>query len=148
MSTMPDLFEPLQFAFMQRALLGSVLVAIVCAVVGVLVVLRGLAFLGDAVAHAAFPGIVIAFLLKTNLIVGGMIAAVLAAVSMGFLSRRGTIREDTAIGVVFSGMFALGIVLFSGIRQYTGDLLSERSGSGGGSSCSCPSIPSVRKLPA
>ena len=82
---MPDLFEPLQFAFMQRALLGSVLVAIVCAVVGVLVVLRGLAFLGDAVAHAAFPGIVIAFLLKSNLIVGGMIAAVLAAVSMGFL---------------------------------------------------------------
>jgi manganese/iron transport system permease protein len=121
---MPDLLEPLQFAFMQRALLGSILVAIVCAVVGVLVVLRGLAFLGDAVAHAAFPGIVIAFLLKSNLIVGGMIAAVLAAVSMGFLSRRGTIREDTAIGVVFSGMFALGIVLFSGIRQYTGDLLS------------------------
>ena len=121
---MPDLFEPLQYAFMQRALVGSLLVGIVCAVVGVLVVLRGLAFLGDAVAHAAFPGIVIAFLLKTNLIVGGMIAAVFAAVSMGILSRRATIREDTAIGVVFSGMFALGIVLFSGIRQYTGDLLS------------------------
>jgi manganese/iron transport system permease protein len=121
---MPDLLEPFQYAFMQRALVGSVLVGIVCAVVGVLVVLRGLAFLGDAVAHAAFPGIVIAFLLKANLIVGGMIAAVLAAVSMGFLSRRGAIREDTAIGVVFSGMFALGIVLFSGIRQYTGDLLS------------------------
>jgi manganese/iron transport system permease protein len=121
---MPDLLEPLQFAFMQRALAGSILVAIVCAVVGVLVVLRGLAFLGDAVAHAAFPGIVIAFLLKANLVVGGMIAAVFAAVSMGLLSRRGTIREDTAIGVVFAGMFALGIVLFSGIRQYTGDLLS------------------------
>ena len=121
---MPDLLEPLQFAFMQRALAGSILVGTVCAVVGVLVVLRGLAFLGDAVAHAAFPGIVIAFLLKTNLVVGGMIAAVVAAVSMGLLSRRGTIREDTAIGVVFAGMFALGIVLFSGIRQYTGDLLS------------------------
>jgi manganese/iron transport system permease protein len=121
---MPDLLEPLQFAFMQRALIGSVLVGIVCAVVGVLVVLRGLAFLGDAVAHAAFPGIVIAFLLNANLIVGGMIAAVFAAISMGILSRRGAIREDTAIGVVFSGMFALGIVLFSGIRQYTGDLLS------------------------
>jgi manganese/iron transport system permease protein len=121
---MPDLLEPLQFAFMQRALAGSILVGIVCAVVGVLVVLRGLAFLGDAVAHAAFPGIVIAFLLKANLVVGGMIAAVFAAVAMGLLSRRGTIREDTAIGVVFAGMFALGIVLFSGIRQYTGDLLS------------------------
>ncbi|TMB79744.1 MAG: metal ABC transporter permease [Chloroflexi bacterium] len=123
MSTTPDLIEPLGFAFMQRALLGSLIVALVCAVVGVLVVLRGLAFLGDAVAHAAFPGIVIAFLLKTNLIIGGMVAAVLASVSMGVLSRRGTIREDTAIGVVFAGMFALGIVLFSRIRQFTGDLL-------------------------
>jgi manganese/iron transport system permease protein len=121
---MPDLFEPLQYAFMQRALVGSILVSIVCAVVGVLVVLRGLAFLGDAVAHAAFPGIVIAFLLNANLVVGGMAAAVFSAVAMGVLSRRATIREDTAIGVVFSGMFALGIVLFSGIREYTGDLLS------------------------
>jgi manganese/iron transport system permease protein len=120
---MPDLLEPLQYSFMQRALLGSVLVAIVCAGVGVLVVLRGLAFLGDAVAHAAFPGIVIAFLLKANLIVGGMISAVVAAISMGILTRRGALREDTAIGVVFAGMFALGIVLFSRIREFTGDLL-------------------------
>jgi manganese/iron transport system permease protein len=108
---------------MQRALLGSIIVGVLCAGVGVLVVLRGLAFLGDAVAHAAFPGIVIAFLLKTNLIVGGMIAGVLASVSMGVLVRRGRIREDTAIGVVFAGMFALGVVLFSRIRQFTGDLL-------------------------
>src|SRR5439155_13416059 len=122
-NTMPDLLEPLQFGFMQRALIGSVLVGVVCAAVGVLVVLRGLAFLGDAVAHAAFPGIVIAFLVKANLILGGMAAAVLASVSMGFISRRGAVREDTAIGVVFAGMFALGIVLFSRIRQFTGDLL-------------------------
>ena len=120
---MPDLLEPLQFSFMQRALAGSVVVAIVCASVGVLVVLRGLSFLGDAVAHAAFPGIVIAFLLKANLIVGGMISAVVASVSMGLLTRRGALREDTAIGVVFAGMFALGIVLFSRIREFTGDLL-------------------------
>jgi manganese/iron transport system permease protein len=120
---MPDLLEPLQYTFMQRALAGSVIVGVVCAAVGVLVVLRGLAFLGDAVAHAAFPGIVIAFLLKANLILGGMISAVLAAVAMGALSRRGAVREDTAIGVVFAGMFALGVVLFSRIRQFTGDLL-------------------------
>jgi manganese/iron transport system permease protein len=124
MSTIPDLLEPLQFGFMQRALIGSLIVGVLCAVVGVLVVLRGLAFLGDAEAHAAFPGIVIAFLLKANLIVGGMIAGVLASVSMGVLVRRGRIREDTAIGVVFAGMFALGIVLFSRIRQFTGDLLA------------------------
>jgi manganese/iron transport system permease protein len=120
---MADPLEPLQFAFMQRALLGSLIVGIVCAAIGVFVVLRGLAFLGDAVAHAAFPGIVIAFLLKVDLIVGGMVAAVLASVSMGFLARRGAVREDTAIGVVFAGMFALGIVLFSRIREFTGDLL-------------------------
>lgn len=120
---MPDLFEPFQYTFMQRALVGSVLVGIVCAGVGVFVVLRGLAFLGDAVAHAAFPGVVIAFLLEVNLVIGGMVAAVVAAITMGTLSRRGVIREDTAIGVVFSGMFALGIVLFSGITTYTGDLL-------------------------
>ena len=120
---MPEVFEPLQYAFMQRAFVGSVLVGIVCAGVGVFVVLRGLAFLGDAVAHAAFPGVVIAFLLDVNLIIGGMVAAVVAAITMGTLARRGVIREDTSIGVVFSGMFALGIVLFSGITTYTGDLL-------------------------
>ena len=120
---MADPLEPLQFAFMQRALMGAVLVGVVCAAIGIFVVLRGLAVLGDAVAHAAFPGIVIAFLLKVDLIVGGMVAAVLASVSMGVLARRGTVREDTAIGVVFAGMFALGIVLFSRIREFTGDLL-------------------------
>ena len=122
-TTVPDLLEPLQYGFMQRALIGSLLVGVVCAAIGVLIVLRGLAFLGDAVAHAAFPGIVIAFLLKVNLIIGGMVAAVFASVSMGILARRGAVREDTAIGVVFAGMFALGIVLFSRIRQFTGDLL-------------------------
>lgn len=108
---------------MQRALIGSVIVGVVCAAVGVLVVLRGLAFLGDAVAHAAFPGVVIAFLMKGNLILGGMVAGVLASLSMGILARRGRVSEDTAIGVVFAGMFALGIVLFSRIREFTGDLL-------------------------
>jgi manganese/iron transport system permease protein len=124
MSTMPDLFEPLQYSFVQRALLGSILVGIVCASVGVFVVLRGLAFLGDAIAHAAFPGVVIAFLLKANLVLGGSIAAVLAAITIGNVARRSKLREDTVIGVVFSGMFALGVVLFSRIRTFTGDLLA------------------------
>lgn len=120
---MPDLLEPLQYAFVQRALVGATLVAAVCATIGVFVVLRGLAFLGDAIAHAAFPGVVAAFLLKTDLIVGGSIAAVASALSIGAVARRTGLREDTAIGVVFSGMFALGIVMFSSIRKYTGDLL-------------------------
>jgi manganese/iron transport system permease protein len=121
---MPDLFAPLQYSFVQRAIIGSVLVGIVCASVGIFVVLRGLAFLGDAIAHAAFPGVVIAFLLKANLVLGGSIAAVLAAITIGNVARRSKLREDTVIGVVFSGMFALGIVLFSRIRTFTGDLLA------------------------
>lgn len=120
---MADLLEPLQYGFVQRALVGAVIVAIVCASVGVFVVLRGLAFLGDAIAHAAFPGVVIAFLLKADLVLGGSIAAVISALTIGAVARRSGLREDTAIGVVFSGMFALGIVLFAGLRTYTGDLL-------------------------
>jgi len=120
---MPDLLEPLQYAFVQRALLAAVLVALVCASVGVFVVLRGLAFLGDAIAHAAFPGVVIAFLMKINIVIGGSIAAVASALAIGAVARRSGLKEDTAIGVVFSGMFAVGIVLFSSIRTYTGDLL-------------------------
>jgi manganese/iron transport system permease protein len=120
---MPDLLEPLQSAFVQRALLAAVLVALVCASVGVFVVLRGLAFLGDAIAHAAFPGVVIAFLMKINIVIGGSIAAVASALVIGAVARRSGLKEDTAIGVVFSGMFAVGIVLFSSIRTYTGDLL-------------------------
>jgi manganese/iron transport system permease protein len=123
MSTMPDLLEPLRYAFVQRALLAAVLVALVCASVGVFVVLRGLAFLGDAIAHAAFPGVVIAFLMKINIVIGGSIAAVASALVIGAVARRSGLKEDTAIGVVFSGMFAVGIVLFSSIRTYTGDLL-------------------------
>lgn len=120
---MSELLEPLGYGFMLRALAGALIVAAVCASVGVFVVLRGLAFLGDAIAHAAFPGVVIAYLLRLDLIVGGSLAAVAGALGMGALARRSGLREDTAIGVVFSGMFALGLVLFSGIRTYTGDLL-------------------------
>jgi manganese/iron transport system permease protein len=120
---MADLFEPLQYGFVQRALVGAIIVGVVCASVGVFVVLRGLAFLGDAIAHAAFPGVVIAFLLKVDLVLGGSIAAVVSALAIGAVARRSGLREDTAIGVVFSGMFALGIVLFASLRTYTGDLL-------------------------
>lgn len=120
---MPDLLEPLTYGFVQRALIGAALVAIVCASVGVFVVLRGLAFLGDAVAHIAFPGVVLAFFLKADLVLGGAVTAVGGALAIGLISRRSGLREDTIIGVVFSGMFALGVVLFSSIRSYTGDLL-------------------------
>src|SRR6185312_1235594 len=91
---------------------------------GAFVVLRGLAFIGDAVSHAAFPGLVIAFLLGIPLYIGGAVAAVATALAIGWVSRRGGLRFDTAVGVLFAGMFALGIVLFSTIDNYVADLFS------------------------
>jgi len=120
---MSEPLELLGYGFVQRALAGSVLVGIVCGSIGVFVVLRGLAFLGDAVAHAAFPGVVIAFLLRVNLLLGGSVAAIGAALGIGVAARRAGVREDVTIGIVFTGMFALGIALFSAIQGYTGDLL-------------------------
>src|SRR5262249_1244981 len=98
--------DPLQYEFFQRALAASALVGVVCAVVGTYMVLRGLAFLGDAISHAAFPGVVIAYLLKVPFYLGAAVAAVITSLAIGWVSRRGNLRGDTAIGVLFAGMFA------------------------------------------
>lgn len=119
---MEALLEPLGFGFFQRALVASVLAGVVCAVVGSYVVLKGLAFIGDAVAHAAFPGVVVAFILGAPYVIGGGIAAFLTAIGIGWVSRRARLRVDTAIGVVFAGTFALGIFLYSTIEGFVGDL--------------------------
>ena len=119
---MNALTDPLSFSFFVRALLASSMVGLVCAVVGTYMVLRGLAFMGDALSHAAFPGVVAAYLLKGPFYLGAAIAAVGTALAIGWISRRGNLRGDTAIGVLFAGMFALGIFLFSTIRNYVGDL--------------------------
>ena len=124
MSPLDLLLEPLQLGFMQRGLVAAILVGIVCAVIGAFVVLRGLAFIGDAVSHAAFPGLVIAFLLGIPLYVGGAVAAVTTALAIGWVARKGRLRFDTAVGVLFAGMFALGIALFSTIDDYVADLFS------------------------
>jgi ABC-type Mn2+/Zn2+ transport system permease subunit len=116
------LAAPLQFGFMQRGLAAAVLIAIVCAVIGAFVVLQELAFIGDALAHASFPGVVIAFLLQLNLALGGAIVGVLTALGIGAITRRGKLSQDTAIGVLFAGTFALGIALLSTVKNYTKDL--------------------------
>ena len=121
---MDVLIEPLGHAFFVRALLGAALVGTVCAVVGTFVVLRGLAFIGDAISHAAFPGVVAAFLLKGPYLLGAGIAAVATALAIGWVSRRARIRADTAIGVLFAGTFALGVFMFSSIQGYVADLFS------------------------
>lgn len=121
---MEALLEPLGSAFFVRALLAAALVGTVCAVVGTYVVLKGIAFIGDAIAHAAFPGVVAAFLLGLPYYLGASIAAVGTAVAIGVVSRRARIRTDTVIGVLFAGTFALGVFLYSTIEGYVADLFS------------------------
>ncbi|NLG27108.1 MAG: metal ABC transporter permease [Chloroflexi bacterium] len=120
------LVSPLTYAFMQRAFAAATIVGVVSAVLGTYVVLRGMAFMGDALAHAILPGVAVGYLVgggaRGPLLWWGMGAGVLAALGIGAISRRGHIREDTAIGVIFTGMFALGIVLISTAASYAADL--------------------------
>jgi manganese/iron transport system permease protein len=122
MSPLDAVLDPLAFPFFVRALVASTIVGLVCAVVGSYMVLRGLAFMGDALSHSAFPGVVIAYLLKGPFYLGAAVAAVATSLAIGWVTRRGQLRGDTAIGVLFAGMFALGIFLFSRIPNYVGDL--------------------------
>src|SRR5437773_1944482 len=108
--------EPLAYDFFLRALLASSMVGVVCAVIGSYMVLRGLAFMGDALSHSAFPGVVIAYLLRVPFYLGAAVAAVATALAIGWVTRRGNLRGDTAIGVLFAGMIvvslqAVGIIL-------------------------------------
>ncbi|WP_423224823.1 metal ABC transporter permease [Candidatus Amarolinea aalborgensis] len=116
------LLTPLAYGFMQRGLLAAVMVGILCAVIGCYVVLRSMAFLGDAMAHAILPGVAVAYLVQGNLIVGALVAAVLVALGIGLFSRQGTLKEDTAIGILFAAALSLGVVLISSIKTYAVDL--------------------------
>jgi ABC-type Mn2+/Zn2+ transport system permease subunit len=118
------LVAPFHYAFMQRAFLTAILVGVLCATMGTYVILRKLAFIGDGIAHASFAGIVIAYLRGTNFYLGAGIVAVITALGIGFVHRRGKISLDTTIGVLFTGAFALGIFLMSRQRTYSVDLQS------------------------
>ncbi|MBC8162213.1 MAG: metal ABC transporter permease [Roseiflexaceae bacterium] len=112
------ILEPFSFAFMRNGLLAATLVGLTCATIGVYVVLRRMAFIGDALAHTTLPGLVVAYLQGWNLFGGAIVAGLLTAVGIGWFSRRDAVREDTAIGVVFTAMFALGILLISTLRSF------------------------------
>lgn len=113
---------PLAYSFMQRGLLAALMVGVLCSVIGTYVVLRSMAFLGDAMAHAVLPGVALAYLFGGNLMFGALGAAVVVALGIGFFSRKGTLKEDTAIGILFTAALALGIALISSIRTYAVDL--------------------------
>jgi manganese/iron transport system permease protein len=112
------LIAPFRFGFMQTALLAAVLIGLACASIGVYVVLRRMAFIGDALSHTILPGVVVAYLGGWSLSVGALLAGICTALGIGWLSRREVIREDTAIGVVFTGMFALGVLLMSTVHSF------------------------------
>jgi manganese/iron transport system permease protein len=120
------ILEPLQYAFIIRGFMAAMMVGIICAVVGTYVVLRGMAFFGDALAHSILPGVAVGYLVGSGargpLFWWAMLASVLAAVGIGVISRGTKIKEDTAIGVIFAGMFALGVALISSVRGYSVDL--------------------------
>ncbi len=120
------LVEPFAFPFMIRALVAAVLAAAVCPVVGTYVVLRGMAFLGDALAHSILPGVAVGYLVgrgdRSTVLWWALGTAAGAALVMGAVARRARLKEDTAIGIVLAAMFALGIALISSVRGYAVDL--------------------------
>lgn len=111
---------------MVRGMLAAVIVGIVCAVLGTYVVLRGMAFFGDALAHAILPGVAVGYLVgggaRGPVFWWAMVTALVSAFGIGAVSRSTKIKEDTAIGIIFAGMFALGVALISTVRNYTADL--------------------------
>lgn len=129
MNPIEFLAAPLRHGFMQHAMLAIVIVGVICGVIGTFVTLRGLAFMGDALAHAIFPGVVIAFVLGGNYLVGALIAATVVSLGIGLVSQSGRLSNDTAIGVLFAGAFALGVAIISAQRTYARDVTTFLFGS-------------------
>ncbi len=122
MSLLNWFIEPLNFNFMLRALIAAIVVGIVSSVLGTYVILRGMAFFGDALAHTVLPGVVVAFIFGWPLAIGALVTGILTAIGIGALSSQGVLKEDTAIGVIFAGAFALGIAIISATGNYAVDL--------------------------
>ena len=115
--TIATLLEPFQFEFMVNALIITALIAVPAALLSCFMVLKGWSLMGDAISHAVFPGVVIAYMLGLPFALGAFVAGMFAAIATGFLKDNSRIKQDTVMGVVFSGMFGLGLVLFVWIRS-------------------------------
>ncbi|TBR59577.1 metal ABC transporter permease [Mastigocladus laminosus UU774] len=111
------LIEPLQYGFMQRSLVIAILVGMLCAVVGSYLMVQRLALLGDAISHSVLPGLAIAFLLGANIFIGAFIAGVVSTMCIALIRTRSPIKEDAAMGIVFSAFFALGVTLITVIQK-------------------------------
>lgn len=110
------IFEPLHYPFMQNALVTAVIVAVICAVLSCYLVLKGWSLMGDAISHAVLPGVVIAFTLGLPLLFGAFVSGLACALSVGYVKQNSRVKEDTVMGIMFSGMFALGLVLFTKVE--------------------------------
>ncbi|MGP1945678.1 MAG: metal ABC transporter permease [Arsenophonus sp. ER-QC15-MAG3] len=110
------LITPFVFPFMQKAIIIAIVTSIVCAILSCFLILKGWSLMGDAISHAVLPGIVIAFIIGIPISIGAFLSGIFCAFASGYLRENSRIREDTIIGIVFSGMFAFGLVLFSRIN--------------------------------
>ncbi len=115
--TLETLIEPLQYSFMQRSLVEAIIVGIICAVVGSYLMVQRLALLGDAISHSVLPGLAIAFLMGANIFVGAFVAGLISTACINAIRTRSQIKEDAAMGIVFSAFFALGITLITIIHK-------------------------------
>ena len=111
------LIEPLQYSFMQRSLVIAILVGVICAIIGSYLMVQRLALLGDAISHSVLPGLAIAFIIGADIFIGAFIAGVLSTVAIAFIRTRSPIKEDAAMGIVFSAFFALGITLITIVQK-------------------------------
>lgn len=114
---MESLLEPFQYSFMIRAMIVGVAVGAVCAVLSCFLVLKGWSLMGDAISHAVLPGIVVAYALRLPLALGAIASGLFCAIATGFIKTHSRVKEDTVMGVVFTGLFALGLVLFTKVKS-------------------------------
>ncbi|WP_054949310.1 metal ABC transporter permease [Numidum massiliense] len=132
---MDFLRDVMQYEFLQKALFTSVMVGIICGVIGCFIILRGMALMGDAISHAVLPGVAVSYLLDINYFIGAVVTGVLTSLGIGYVSQNSRIKNDASIGIVFTAMFALGIILISTAQSTTnlnnilfGNVLAVRSG--------------------
>src|SRR5215210_8087225 len=116
MSILDTLLSPFQFPFMINALVISVLIAVPTALLSCFLVLKGWSLMGDAISHAVLPGVVLSYIAGLHLVVGAFASGMICALAIGYLKENSRIKEDTVIGIVFSGMFGLGIVLYTKVE--------------------------------
>ncbi|UNM97020.1 metal ABC transporter permease [Ignatzschineria rhizosphaerae] len=110
------IMTPLQYPFMQQAMLGAIIAGIVCAVLSCYLILKGWALMGDAISHAVLPGIVVAFIFGIPLVIGAFASGLFCAVATGYIKSHSRVKEDAVLGIIFSGLFALGLFLFSFVK--------------------------------